>query len=280
MREGPPATGGRARIRRLIRLLALDAVLLAFLIIGVSLEVDRFTTVLHSFLGWPERLSRILVVAASVVTAIPLVIGLVGMCWRLAMALAVRAMPTARIGSVDFARAPRDALIITLQAAILLAIIAPLTAVTQPFLRGVPVSVAVIVTILVLAVSFWRAARDLHGHARAGAEVIVSALAHQTNASPSRSDPAHSMDSVNAVLPGLGAPASIVVAPTSAVAGRTLSQVNLRGLTGATVLCIFRPSAGQQRLLLPTGHEEVHAGDVLALAGSQDAISAARDMLS
>jgi monovalent cation:H+ antiporter-2, CPA2 family len=279
MRESPHATGGRARIRRLIRLLALDAVLLAFLIIGVALEMDRFTNVLHSLLAWPEQLTRMLIVAASLVTAIPLVIGLVGMCWRLAMALAVRAMPTARIGAVDFARAPRDALVVTLQAAILLAIIAPLTAVTQPFLRGVPVGVAVIVTILVLAVSFWRAARDLQGHARAGAEVIASALAHQTNEFPIEPDPSHSMENVNEVLPGLGGPASVIVAPTSSVAGRTLSQVNLRGLTGATVICIFRPSSGGQRMLLPTGHEQLHGGDVLALAGSQDAISAARAML-
>ena len=148
-----------------------------------------------------------------------------------------------------------------------------------PFLRGVPVGLAVIVTILVLALSFWRAARDLHGHARAGAEVIASALAHQTDEFPIQPDPSHSMENVNAVLPGLGGPASVVVAPTSPVAGRTLSQVNLRGLTGATVLCIFRPSTGGQRMLLPTGHEQLHGGDVLALAGSQDAISAARAML-
>jgi CPA2 family monovalent cation:H+ antiporter-2 len=72
----------------------------------------------------------------------------------------------------------------------------------------------------------------------------------------------------------------VIVAPTSSAAGRTLSDVNLRGLTGATVLCIFRPSANEQRTLVPTGHERLRAGDVLALAGSQDAIAAARDLLA
>ena len=59
--------------------------------------------------------------------------------------------------------------------------------------------------------------------------------------------------------------------------GRTLANLNLRGATGATVLAIAR---GGEEVLVPTGHEELRAQDVLALAGTHEAVDAARDLLS
>jgi len=57
---------------------------------------------------------------------------------------------------------------------------------------------------------------------------------------------------------------------------RTLAELNLRGLTGATVLAILRQG---EQVLVPSGHERLHAGDVLAVAGSEEAIAAVRDLL-
>lgn len=88
------------------------------------------------------------------------------------------------------------------------------------------------------------------------------------------------MEHVSAALPGLGEPTPVVVTPTSSAAGRTLAEVNLRGLTGATVLCIFRASGAEPRTVVPSGHERLRAGDVVALAGSHDAIAAAREILA
>lgn len=59
--------------------------------------------------------------------------------------------------------------------------------------------------------------------------------------------------------------------------GQSLAGLNLRGVTGATVLAITR---GQEGLLIPTAKEALQAGDVLALAGSHDAIDAARALLT
>jgi CPA2 family monovalent cation:H+ antiporter-2 len=42
------------------------------------------------------------------------------------------------------------------------------------------------------------------------------------------------------------------------------------------VLAITR---GGDRILLPTGHETLRAGDVLAVAGTRDAVEAARSVL-
>jgi CPA2 family monovalent cation:H+ antiporter-2 len=66
------------------------------------------------------------------------------------------------------------------------------------------------------------------------------------------------------------------VGPTSPFAGSTLSETALRGRTGATVVAISR---GEDVVLVPDGHEVLEAGDVLALAGTTEAVEAARLLL-
>ena len=279
LRQSKENKGGRARIRRLVRLLVFDAIVIALLVIGTSLEMDRFTSIATTVLKWPDSMARLIVIGAALAVAIPLVIGLVRMSWLLGFALAVRALPSVQEGTVDFARAPRTALVVTLQIAILVAIVAPLTAVTQPFLRGTPIAAVLFVVVVLLAIAFWRAARDLQGHARAGAEVIASALAQHMSGSPSQEQLSETMERVNEALPGLGEPTPVVLGASSSAVGRTLSEVNLRGLTGATVLCIFRADGDAARTVVPTGRERLRAGDVLALAGTHDALDAAREIL-
>jgi CPA2 family monovalent cation:H+ antiporter-2 len=63
----------------------------------------------------------------------------------------------------------------------------------------------------------------------------------------------------------------------SPAVGRSLAELNLRGATGATVLAIAR---GEEGILVPTAQEVLRAGDVLALAGTHDAIDAARELLT
>ena len=280
LRASGPAAGGRVRTRRLVRLLILDAAVLTMIIIGSALEMDRFIAVLGALLAWPEWLVRAVVIGGALVAATPLVVGLVRLSWRLALALAVRALPATDVGRVDFARAPRTALVATLQMAILLAILAPITAIAQPFFRGTPTVVVLVVAAAILAIAFWRAARDLHGHARAGAEVIAAILAQQMDGAPSSEKLSETMEHASAALPGLGAPTAIILDPRSAAVGKTLSEVNLRGLTGATVLAIFRAAGETPRALVPSARDTLHAGDVLTVAGTHDAVAAAREVLS
>ncbi|WP_395854947.1 cation:proton antiporter regulatory subunit [Cystobacter fuscus] len=63
----------------------------------------------------------------------------------------------------------------------------------------------------------------------------------------------------------------------SAAVGRTLAELNLRGMTGATVLAIRR---GEDKVVVPTADEQLREGDVLALAGTHEAIDSARAVLS
>jgi CPA2 family monovalent cation:H+ antiporter-2 len=55
-----------------------------------------------------------------------------------------------------------------------------------------------------------------------------------------------------------------------------LAQLNLRGRTGATILAITRTEGG---VLVPAAEELLRAGDVLAVAGTHDAIEAAKSVV-
>jgi len=59
--------------------------------------------------------------------------------------------------------------------------------------------------------------------------------------------------------------------------GKTLAELNLRGLTGASVLAIAR---GEDGVIVPVASEILRAGDLLALAGTRDAVAAAADVLN
>jgi CPA2 family monovalent cation:H+ antiporter-2 len=87
---------------------------------------------------------------------------------------------------------------------------------------------------------------------------------------------AHALAQVKQLLPGLGEPVPVQLDAASAAVGRTLAQLDLRGLTGATVLAISRGDAG---VIVPTAAEALAVGDVLALAGTQEAVAAAREIL-
>jgi CPA2 family monovalent cation:H+ antiporter-2 len=174
-------------------------------------------------------------------------------------------------------------LVVTLQLAVVLLTGLPLLALTQPFLGGAYGAIGLALLLAALGISFWRGAADLEGHVRAGAETIVEALAAQARkgrASPAPANPhaapADSLGTIRELLPGLGEPTPVELAADCPALGRSLAELNLRGVTGATVLAIVR---GDQGLLVPSAREVLRAGDVLALAGSHDAIEAARALL-
>jgi CPA2 family monovalent cation:H+ antiporter-2 len=100
--------------------------------------------------------------------------------------------------------------------------------------------------------------------------------AQMAGSTDARSDSDHDMNRVRQALPGLGEPVSLRLPADSPATERTLAELNLRGVTGATVLAIVRQG---ETVLLPSGHERVHAGDVLAVAGTEEALAAARELI-
>lgn len=276
VRSAPRAPTERSATRRIVRIILVDAALLTALVIGVDLEIDRVTGIVGRMVILPPDRVRFILVLVSGFIAVPLLYGIITSARSLGLHLAKRAFAEAQKGRVDPADAPRRALVILVQIAVVIAVGIPVVAITQPFLPPHQGGVVLLFLTAVLLIALWRNASNLQGHARAGAQIIASALAQQM-ASAGDSQEETKLEDVNAILPGLGEPVAIRVVPESIAVGRSLAELNLRGATGATVLAIRR---GDQQIPTPLGREVIHVNDVLAVAGAHDSIAIARALFS
>jgi CPA2 family monovalent cation:H+ antiporter-2 len=185
-------------------------------------------------------------------------------------------MPQAESGKLDLAAAPRRALIVTLQIGIVLLVGMPLLAIFQPFLPGFPAAAILMGVLILLGILFWRGAANLEGHVKAVSQVIVEHLRKQTGTEGTEED-ADALRKVQALLPGLGHIVRLRLGPESVSVGRTLAELNVGSLTGATILVIMR---GEGKAVIPTGKDTLQPGDVLAIAGTPDSVEAARKILT
>jgi monovalent cation:H+ antiporter-2, CPA2 family len=277
VRGAPRAPTERSGTNRIIRIILVDAALITAVVIGVDVELDRLSLLVGDMIGMPPERVRFIVVLVSAMITLPLIYGLITSARALGNHLARRAFADAQKGKVDPADAPRRALVIVVQIAVVLAVGIPVVAITQPFLPPHQGALVLTLLTLVLLIALWRNAANLQGHARAGAQIIASALANQMASTDGVSDETKLLEDVNAVLPGLGEPVAIRVVPQSIAVGRSLGQLNLRGATGATVLAIRR---GTKQIPTPLGREVIEADDVVAVAGSRDALAIARALFA
>ncbi len=261
-----------ARLRRLAQLLALDALALAALGVAFSAWSDSLAAELMELLGIGARIARGGIAAGALALAAPLVLGLMRVAHGVGLLFASVALPDASAGRLDLSIAPRRALVVTVQLATVLLVALPLLALLQPF---VPASAGALgLALAAIAISFWRSTADLQGHVRAGATAIIEALAAQGRG---RSLPSSvPLSPVAQLLPGLGEPEAVTLRADSAAVGRTLSELDLRGLTGATVLAITRSDHAS---VLPPASFVLAPGDLLALAGTREAVAAAKALL-
>jgi CPA2 family monovalent cation:H+ antiporter-2 len=272
LRTRPQTRTTGARVRRLVRLLALDTVLVAAITIAASLNVDRLVNLAATKAGIGPGLVRAAIAGLSILLASPFVLGAVRVARALGTLLAAQALP-AQQATLDLAEAPRRALLVTMQLAALLAAGIPLVAVTQPFLPSVPGAALLLIAVGLSIIPFWRSATELHGHVQAGAQVLLEALASQGSA---KDEPLSDTAEARRLVPGLGEAATLRLAPGDPAVSRTLGQLNLRGLTGATVIAVERSGQG---VVYPGAHEPLLVGDVLVFTGTDAAVAAARQIL-
>ena len=150
-----------------------------------------------------------------------------------------------------------------LQITILLVAAVPLLAIVQPFMAPVEGIGIIVITILLMIVMVTRSARQMQGQIRNATRLIRAALGG-----------AHAADSYE--VPGIGMITPIQIRSDSEGVGKKLSELDLHTNSGAVVLAIGR---GDSEVIVPTGDEVLRPGDVLELAGSSDAVAAARRML-
>jgi CPA2 family monovalent cation:H+ antiporter-2 len=158
--------------------------------------------------------------------------------------------------------------VLTLELAIVLTLGLPLAVVVQPLIPGGGLVVLAIIALLALATR--RSITDFEAHVRAGSALIVEVLGRQTAADTPE------LAEARALLPGFEGLTPIALVVGAPAIGKTLVELNLRAQTGASVLAISRDGGGTAN---PSPTEPLRAGDVLALAGSAEAIAAARELL-
>jgi len=203
--------------------------------------------------------------AAVTALSLPFAASIVRQIAMLARRLALEIIPGG--DRVDLGRAARRSLVATFELAMGLVVAATTVAIVQPFVPGSFVLLLLVALGLVVLVR--RSIGDFEGHVRAGSELLVEVL--------SGAPPDHSLAQLAAILPGFSASATVAIARGTPAVGHSLAELDLRARTGATVLAIARSPHG---IATPSPGEPLQAGDVLALAGSDEAVAAARAVLT
>ena len=269
----PRAVSAWSLVQRGLTMLVLYAAALAGIVIAAAVNFPALEAYLVRRLELEPAAASSLVIIGTAVVSLPFAILMVRAGRSIAEKLAARALPPPPRG-VDQGRAPRRTLVLALQVGALLSVGLLIVAVTQPFLPRMSAPALIALVLAFLSVAFWRAAQDLQGHMRAGAEVA----AHMLTAEHRRFDSTEeALLQVEKLLPGIGSLSAVTVEPGGPADKRTLAELNLRGLTGATVVAVSR---GDRPLIYPSGRVQLEAGDVLALSGTTEAVAAASDRLS
>jgi CPA2 family monovalent cation:H+ antiporter-2 len=273
--RGEPEHALHGRRRRL-HMMLIDLALVLILLTGASVWRNEVVEWIAARTGFSIPTARYAFLASVVLLSGVFCFGLVRGAWRLVDSLVAKAMPPAEPGKLDLAAAPRRALLVTLQIGIVLLVGMPLLAIFQPFLPGFPVAVPLLGVLILLGVLFWRGAANLEGHVKAVSQIIVEHLAKQTEAEGAEED-ADALRKIQKLLPGLGHIVRLRLRPDSFSVGKTLAELNVGSMSGATILVILR---GGEKAMIPGGKDILQAGDVLALAGTPNAVEAARKILT
>lgn len=271
LRETPSTRARRSHVRRVGLVLVLDGAVLCGLWVSASLFRAEITAWLVEMLGLEAKTAAVgLVVVAGLLSA-PFVLSLLRAARKTGEILAERVVPPARAGTPDLARATRRSLVVALQVVFVVAVGTPVVVLTAPVL-GPWGAVALAVVTLSLGFFFWRTTVDLHGHVRASAQAIVALLREQM----ADDSLPHGPLGVSQLLPGLGATEAVTLEAHGPAVGKTLAELDLRVVTGATVVAVQRGEAIQS---MPSGSEKLQVGDSVILAGTEKAVTEARALL-
>ena len=256
-------------LRRTLLLILVDAFCFTAIVIGVANWQPTLVARAQQWLPYTREECSYLLLGLGALAALPFLIGLIRCVRRLGLLLAREVLPETE-GGLELADVPRRALVVGLQMAGLVLIGLPILAVSQPFLPSVPGIGAFVLVLFAVLVYFWVSATRLDDQMRAGAEMIVDLLARQ-----SRSGRAHGA-ALREVLAQADDLETVPISMAAPCVGRTLAELDLRGRTGATVVCIQR---GREGVVFPTAWDEIRGGDVLVLSGQAQGVNEARLLL-
>ncbi|KIG19508.1 POTASSIUM/PROTON Antoporter ROSB [Enhygromyxa salina] len=272
-RRAPVGSRNRSHLRNAGIVITIDATVIAAIWVVIARWGMHLGAMLGASLGLAGPVPTLLVTGVGVLLTLPLVAAALRSARRAGQLLAERVFPARDPGAFDPGAAPRRAFVVAVQSMVMIAAAAPIILALAPF-TGVPGALAGLgLVTVVLGVLFWRSATNLQGHVRAGAAAIVDLLGRQMADEAASTN----LPTVDQLLPGFGSTSRVVVPDNASAAGQSLAALNVRATTGATILAISRDG---QTLSVPSGHDLVIAGDVIALAGAEHAVEAATLLLT
>jgi CPA2 family monovalent cation:H+ antiporter-2 len=279
LRTAPKDPGGSARARRLVWWLLIDALAVLALIIGATRSGPTIMQFAVDRLGLPTDATGIGVIIGVALACAPFLFGIFRVARALSHQLASLALPQS--GRLDLANAPRRALVVSMEIAIVLLVGLPVLAISQPFLPTAKLAILLFAVLVLLAFAAWRSATDLQGHISAGSEVLLAvlreslppeAMTAEWSVEQTNEYQINRMATATHLLPGIGKPRRFVVEGGQFCVGKSLGELELRGRTGATVLAITR---GMEGIPAPSAVEVLKPADQLALVGTREAVDAA-----
>jgi monovalent cation:H+ antiporter-2, CPA2 family len=255
-------------VRKTLVVLALDAFIVITIVIASAIfRSDLVSMFMHMFHVGEEAGRRILVAGVFMIS-LPFLVWIVRSARVLGATLAAKALP--RRAALDLADAPRNTLTLILELLVVVVVGMILLASAQPFLPAFSGLTFLGILIFIFSFMVWRGAADLQAHYKAGVQVIADALSRASYSGES----IHEMEQI---LPGLGDIASLTVAESSPVVGKTLADLDIHGQTGALVVAIRRNS---NEVVVPGGKEQLRSGDVVALVGTEESIESVKRIFS
>jgi len=261
----------KSRFFRLLRLALLDGVLLVATVAAASQYIGWMAGKGAALTGAPAWLAQAAVGGGATALGLFFFFGIVRGATAIGDILLEAVMPTPAAERADLSIVPRQVLRAAFQAGAVLLAGIPLVAATQPFIPFIPGAVLLGAALAIPVYFVWRRTADLQGHVKAGARLVLEILQGQLR--ESGTGPEDNREEV----PGIGKVATFRVEAWHHSAGRSLSALDLRAQTGASVIAIRR---GEEKMEFPTGSAVLHEGDILVLTGSLDAVSQAHAVLS
>jgi monovalent cation:H+ antiporter-2, CPA2 family len=252
----------RSLTARAIRALSLDAAALIAILVLTIVGLQRASDELVLRLDLSLEHARWIVVGSALLLGVPFLIGLLRNTIAISQLLADAVAPSEN-EPTSSARIVNRTIRVTVYLTVVLGVGFPAVAVLRP-LTGGPYGVLVLGIVVVgIGLYLWRNAGFVDHELRSAAERIADVLATQSGDDHGEvlSDPT--------LIPGMDSVFGLRISELSHAVGQTLAEINLRALTGATVVAIRR---GAGNVVLPTGHERIEPDDVLAITGTAEAI--------
>ncbi|MBM4355691.1 MAG: potassium transporter [Deltaproteobacteria bacterium] len=270
-RRGSGSEAARSPIRRAVRVILVDSVLLVGIAMAAVITRNEAWTLVAEVFPGANDIAIWALAGAWALLAAPVVVSLLRNTDSLA-GLVSRSVVT----SVEAEVRPATPLLqgtyrVLVWLGVLLTVGGPVSAILRPVVGVAPAVVILAGPIVAVALSLLRGRGDIETGFRSQAERVANLLAKQVGSA------SQGGGATPRPIPGFDLVFGVAISPESHVVGKTLIELNLRALTGATVVAIRRSN---HNVLLPTGREALQAGDVLGIAGTEEAIRKANELIT